>query len=119
MSLVEKSEDDAFEILYNLLHPLDCLNALRIEDVSERLHPHVIITNDGVIRLSNNDNLLLKKFLTINQLSEAEQSALTKATFKKYHCILDVFRKARVLMVADENKCRRFVAGDVPFADND
>lgn len=119
LSLVEKSEDDAFEILYNLLHPLDCLNALRIEDVSERLHPHVIITNDGVIRLSNDDNLLLKKFLTINQLSEAEQSALTKATLKKYHCILDVFRKARVFMVADENKCRRFVAGDVPFADND
>lgn len=54
LSLDGKSEDDAFEILYNLLQPLGCLNALRIEDVSKRLYPYVIIGDDGVIRLSNN-----------------------------------------------------------------
>lgn len=97
LSLDGKSEDDAFEILYNLLQPLGCLNALRIEDVSKRLYPYVIIGDDGVIRLSNNDSLLLKKFFTINQLSEGEQDNLTKTMLEKYRCILDVFRKARIL----------------------
>lgn len=35
----------------------------------------------------------------------------------KYHCILNVFRKARILEVEDGHKYRRFVAGEVPFAD--
>lgn len=117
LSLDGKSEDDAFEILYNLLQPLGCLNALRIEDVSKRLYPYVIIGDDGVIRLSNNDSLLLKKFFTINQLSEGEQDNLTKTMLEKYRCILDVFRKARMLEVEDGHKYRRFVAGEVPFAD--
>lgn len=117
LSLDGKSEDDAFEILYNLLQPLGCLNALRIEDVSKRLYPYVIIGDDGVIRLSNNDSLLLKKFFTINQLSEGEQDNLTKTMLEKYRCILDVFRKARILEVEDGHKYRRFVAGEVPFAD--
>lgn len=117
LSLDGKSEDDAFEILYNLLQPLGCLNALRIEDVSKRLYPYVIIGDDGVIRLSNNDSLLLKKFFTINQLSEGEQDNLTKTMLEKYRCILDVFRKARILEVEDGHKHRRFVAGEVPFAD--
>lgn len=117
LSLDGKSEDDAFEILYNLLQPLGCLNALRIEDVSKRLYPYVIIGDDGVIRLSNNDSLLLKKFFTINQLSEGKQDNLTKTMLEKYRCILDVFRKARILEVEDGHKYRRFAAGEVPFAD--
>lgn len=36
---------------------------------------------------------------------------------EKYRCILDVFRKARILEVEDGHKYRRFVAGEVPFAD--
>ena len=96
---------------------MGCLNALRIEDVSKRLYPYVIIGDDGVIRLSNNDSLLLKKFFTINQLSEGEQDNLTKTMLEKYRCILDVFRKARILEVEDGHKYRRFVAGEVPFAD--
>ena len=66
LSLEGKSEDEAFEILYNLLQPLDRLNALRIEDVSKRLYPYIRIRDDGVIGLSQRDDLLLKRFFAIN-----------------------------------------------------
>lgn len=117
LSFDGKSEDEAFEILYNLLQPLDRLNALRIGDISKRLYPYVRISDAGVISYSQNDSLLLKKFFAINQLSLTEQNALSKDVLAKYHCILDVFRKARVLEVEDNHKHRQFITGGVPFAD--
>lgn len=117
LSLEGKSEDEAFEILYNLLQPLDRLNALRIEDVSKRLYPYIRIRDDGVIGLSQRDDLLLKRFFAINLMPDSQQNNLTKDVLGKYHCILNVFRKARILEVEDGHKYRRFVAGEVPFAD--
>ena len=117
LSFDGKSEDEAFEILYNLLQPLDRLNALRIGDISKRLYPYVRISDAGVISYPQNDSLLLKKFFAINQLSLTEQNALSKDVLAKYHCILDVFRKARVLEVEDNHKHRQFITGGVPFAD--
>ena len=117
LSLDGKSEDEAFEILYNLLQPLNRLNALRIEDVSKRLYPYIRISDDGVIGLSQNNNLLLKRFFAINLMTDAQQNNLTKDILDKYHCILNVFRKARILEVEDGHKYRRFVGGKVPFAD--
>ena len=117
LSLEGKSEDEAFEILYNLLQPLDRLNALRIEDVSKRLYPYIRIRDDGVIGLSQRDDLLLKRFFAINLMPDSQQNNLTKDVLGKYHCILNVFRKARMLEVEDGHKYRRFVAGEVPFAD--
>lgn len=61
LSLEGKSEDEAFEILYNLLQPLDRLNALRIEDVSKRLYPYIRIRDDGVIGLSQRDDAAKNK----------------------------------------------------------
>lgn len=118
LSLEGKSEDEAFEILYNLLQPLDRLNALRIEDVSKRLYPYIRIRDDGVIGLSQRDDLLLKRFFAINLMPDSQQNNLTKDVLGKYHCILNVFRKARIFEVEDGHKYRRFVAGEVPFADN-
>ena len=117
LSLDGKSEDEAFEILYNLLRPLNRLNALRIGDISKRLYPYVRISDTGVISYPQNDSLLLKKFFAINQLSLAEQNALSEDVLAKYHCILDAFRKARVLEVEDNHKHRQFITDGVPFAD--
>lgn len=74
LSLEGKSEDEAFEILYNLLQPLDRLNALRIEDVSKRLYPYIRIRDDGVIGLSQRDDLLLKRFFAINLMPDSQQN---------------------------------------------
>ncbi len=115
LSLEGKSEDEAFEILYNRLCPLDCLDALRIGDVSRQLFPYARMDDAGEVYFYQDDNLLLKKFLIINQMPESQQNSLTEDILKKYHCILNVFKKARVTRVQDGN--RTFIAGDMPFAD--
>ena len=117
VSLDGKSEDEAFEILYNMLLPLNRLRALRIGDISKRLYPYVRISDDGVINYSQNDGLLLKKFFAINKLPESDQNALSKDVLEKYICIVDSFRKARITEVEESNKHRQFIAGEVPFAD--
>ena len=58
-----------------------------------------------------------KRFFAINLMTDAQQNNLTKDVLDKYHCILNVFRKARILEVEDGHKYRPFVAGEVPFAD--
>ena len=117
LSLEGKSEDEAFEILYQLLQPLDHMDALRIEDVSKRLLPYIRIGADRVIHNFQKDNFLVKKFFTINQLPESQQKNLQKDILRKYHCILNVFRKARILDVEEGHEYRRFIVGEVPFAD--
>lgn len=117
LSLEGKTEDEAFEILYNLLQPLNRLCALRIGDVSKRLYPSIRISDDGVIYLSLNDNLLLKKFFAINALTESEQNSLPKDVLLKYNSILRVFRKARITEVEDDHNHRQFITGEIPFAD--
>lgn len=117
MLLDGKSEGEAFEILYNLIQPLDRLNTLRIEDVSKRLYPYIRISDDGVIHFSKSDEPLLKKFFSINLMSDNQLSRLSKEVLGKYNCILNVFRKARILDVEEGHRYRRFVAGEAPFAD--
>lgn len=112
-----KSEDDAFEILYSLLQPLNELSALRIRDVSKRLYPHVRISDNGVLIILPQNDGILKKFFSINQLPAPEQNALSKDVLDKYHCILNVFRKARITAVEDDHEHRQFIVGEVPFAD--
>ena len=117
LSLKGKSENEAFEILFNLLHPLNQLNALRKRDVEKQLFPYIRIGDSGIIHILPNENLLLKRFFTINQMSEPQQKSLTKVELKKYRCILNVFKKAGIFEVEDDNGIRRFIAEEVPFAD--
>lgn len=117
LSLEGKSDDEAFEILYNMLKPLARLNALRIGDVSKKLFPYVRISDEGEIINLHKDNRILNKFYEINQLSEAQKNSIPKEDLKKYQCIIDVFKKARIVRVQDEHKYRRFIFDDVPFAD--
>ena len=115
LSLKEKTEDEAFEMLYDLLKPLNKLNTLRKGDVSKRIPSHIIITEDGVIHLSN-DDIILKKFFYINQMTETQKNSLDEETLDKYNCILKVFEKARILEVEENFKNRPFIK-DAPFAD--
>ena len=117
LSLEGKTEHEAFDILFNLLQPLDHLTALRIGDVSKRLYPYIRIGDDGVIHLSQDDNILLKRFFDINQMTESQQNHLSKDEAEKYNIILNVFRKSRIIEVEDGQKYRRFVIDDIPFAD--
>lgn len=110
-----KTEDEAFEMLYDLLKPLNQLNALRKGDISKRIPSDVRISEDGVLHPSKS-NISLKRFLEINQMTDVKRNNLSKEVLDKYYCILNVFKKARIFEVAEDNKYRRFIE-DAPFAD--
>lgn len=113
LSLKGKDEIASFELLYNLLAPLDKMKALRIQDIREKLHNKVIIESNGVINLSAGENILLKHFVTINDMDKEDREKLNNDTIQKYQTIVSVFSKARIgwircsdnkhLTIADDN----------------
>ena len=115
-SIEGKSADTAFEMLHDLLKPLDSLSALRIEDVLEKLSPYVYISDGGVINIYEN-NILMSKFFSINRLPTSERDSLSYDIREKYNCILRVFKKARITHVHYNHKTSCFVGDDTPFAD--
>ena len=98
-----KDEDEAFEMLYEYLQPLDSLKALRFEDVSYRLFPIDWVGEDGAIYSKSSNNMLLKKFISINQMTNDQQQKLSKDIAKKYQCLSSIFKKARISVIVDEN----------------
>ena len=116
-SINGKTEDEAFETLYNLLKPLDRLVALRVEDVSKKLSPYVWLGQDGVIRLIQEDSPLMKKFLCLTQMAENEITLLPAETAEQYRCVLNVFKKARISTIIADHKVMRFIDGELPFSD--
>ena len=119
VSLVDKNEEEALSVLYNLLEPLDNLNALRIEDISKKLYPYVNISEAGVMYCLEGGDLLVKKFLEINQLCESERKKLSKDTIDKYNCIISVFKKARIRSINNQKgETLNYSIDELPLADN-
>ena len=120
-SLVEnKTEDEAFDMLYDMLSPLDKLSALRVNDVSSLLNPHVFSKNiyskyNVIIRvfkkarihniLYNHNNYILSsetaEFGDKNCIA-FNYSAMRSYTAKKYKDINKNFRKAYYYARLDE-----------------
>lgn len=116
-SLEGKTEDQAFDLLYSLLEPLDYLRALRVSDVSKKLNREIRIGETGIIYANPQENLLIKKFFVINDLTEEEQQKIDKDDLKKYKIILSVFKKARINEVFHDHKWEGFVDNIIPFGD--
>lgn len=117
VSLVDKNEDEALDVLYNLLRPLDSLKALRIEDVSKKLYPYAYISETGTINYYEGGDLLMKRFLEINQFSDTEREKLTDEILDKYSCIFSVFKKARIQSIYHNHKTYDFITDKLPLAD--
>lgn len=111
-----KTAQEAFECLYNLLRPLDKLNALRLKDVTESIDSVIRIDENGVIQRDLESNVL-NRFFEINKALEKKDESFTKEEIEKYSLILNVFRKARVYTVMEDKGWRRFIQDDIPFAD--
>ena len=95
-SIKSNDEIEAFELLYDLLAPLNTMKALRIQDIKEKLHNKVIIESHGVINISVNENILFKRFVEINDMNEAERMELDCDTIQKYQTIVSVLLKAQI-----------------------
>lgn len=104
-----KTEDEAFEILYDLLAPLDKLFALRVSDVSNKLSPHVYIDETGTIQASPNVSILLTKFISIYHLPDNEKNNLSTEVLNKYKIIRSVFKKARIYQIVENHKWYIFI----------
>lgn len=99
----DKNEDEAFEMLYEYLQPLDSLKALRYEDVSERLFPIAWVGEDGAIYSKSPSNNLFKKFNRINGMTNDQYMELSGEVAKKYQTVKRILKKSRVYVIVDEN----------------
>lgn len=98
-SLKGKNEIEAFQSLYDLLAPLNKMDALRTQDVKEKLHNKVIIENHGVINTSVGESILFKRFIAINDMNKDERKKLDIDTLQKYQTIVSVLSKAQIIEI--------------------
>lgn len=101
-----KGDNEAFDMLYELLSPLDKLNALRKQDVHKKIGEYVYIGEDGVISLLKETCNLLKRYSKINDLSDSDQAKLDPDVLGKYKTISSVFLKARITHIREEKACK-------------
>lgn len=117
LSYEGKTEEEAFNVTYELLKPLDKLNALRIYDITEKLSNSIIISEEGRIVSISGHNYAIKYFLTINKLSREDYELLGIEVKEKYELILRVFLKARVLVVKEDKTIHPLSAEKISFGD--
>lgn len=111
-----KNDMEAFETLYELLKPLDKLNALRTQDIHAKIGQYVYIESNGVVSLLSKSGNIFNRFLEINSFTEEERVSLNPEVNEKYKVISSIFAKARITHIRGNNL---FVAinGDYSFAD--
>ena len=102
-SVEGKSDNESFDMLYELLRPLDKLNALRKQDIHKKIGEYAYIGENGVISLLKATGNILKRYSEINNLSDADQAKLDADVLEKYKTISSVFLKARITHIREEN----------------
>lgn len=111
-SVKGKGEKEAFQFLYDLLAPLDEMEALRIQDIKEKLHNEVIIESHGVINISVGENILFKYFVAINDMSEDDRMKLDGDTVQKYQTIVSVLSKAQIQWILCSDHKHHTISND-------
>lgn len=97
-----KSKEEAFDILYTLLEPLNELQALRPMDIREKLGKYVYVGEYDSRIVDEKYNILLQYFFEIHTLSSEERNKLDFNIQKKYQTILNIFIKARIVYISLE-----------------
>ena len=121
-NIILLSKKDKSIKLYRDAHTTSAKYEAWKETYGSQIHDDLIFSEDsvayqiGVKPLRKKD---LRDFTPDDKIVNKFEEILrhNKDVLGKYHCILNVFRKARILEVEDGHKYRRFVAGEVPFAD--
>ncbi len=111
-SLKGKDEIEAFELLYDVLAPLDKMKALRIQDIKEKLQYKVFIDSPGVINISVGENILFKYFVAIIDMSEDDRKKLSFGTVQKYLTIVSVLSKAQIREIQCADHKLRTISND-------
>ena len=116
--LDNKTEEEAFFVLFELLEPLNKLNALRIKDVYAKLSSYDMpISEDGTIYALPGKSILIQYFHKICNMSIEEYNALPNVIQKKFQTILEVFTKAKIGRIKMGHIIHSFIDSSIPFAD--
>lgn len=116
-TLEGKTALEGFNFLYQLLKPLDKLQALRFGDVAQKLRGYTIIGKGGEILATLDDcsRTLFQRFYEIS-VSSSEYTALDEKTRNEYDTILSVFEKAQIYYIRWGMKTKCFAKSKM-FAD--
>lgn len=118
-ALDNKTEEEAFSVLFELLEPLNKLNALRIKDVYAKLSSYdMSISEDGTIYVSSGKSILIQYFHKICNMSIEEYNTLPDIIQKKFQIILKVFTKAKIGRIKVNGIICPFINSSIPFADS-
>jgi len=119
LTLDNKTEEEAFSVLFELLEPLNRLDALRIKDVYAKLSSYDMpISEDGTIYVLPEKSILIQYFYKICTMSVEEYNTLPNAIQKKFQTILDVFKKAKIGQIKIDNIIRPFIDFSISFTDS-
>lgn len=99
-----KSKEEAFDILYTLLEPLNELQALRAIDIREKLGKYVYVGEYNNRIIDDKYKILLQYFYEIHTLSILDRMKLEQNIQNKYQTILNIFIKARIQYISLEDK---------------
>lgn len=113
-----KDKFEAFGILYDLLSPLNKLQAIRHEDIRKNTKSKITIEEIGRINAAVGDNILLTYYLEICEMSEEDKNLLPSETMRKYNALQEIFAKARIYACLTKNeKVIKFNNEPIPFGD--
>ena len=120
ISLERKNKYEAFDILYQILSPLDDLQALRTTDIREKLGKYIYIGeyNITVNTAYYNEYIIIQYFYELCCLSPSEFSKLDISIQNKHKMVLNVFIKARIYYLfwnSEQISLQQNI--DTPFAD--
>lgn len=104
-----KTEEESFEVTYELLKPLNLLPALRIRDIVTALSNNVLIHENGVIASPPNETPAIKYFFTLCSLAQDEFDSLADPIKEKFQLILEVFSKANINVILNKHQMINFV----------
>ena len=104
-----KTEEESFEVTYELLKPLNLLSALRIRDIVTALSNNVLIHENGVIVSPPNETPAIKYFFTLCSLAQDEFDSLADPIKEKFRLILEVFSKANIDVILNKHQMINFV----------
>jgi len=112
-----KNKIELFEVLYNLLVPLDKFNALRTTDIHKSLYPNAIVDESGVLHSNSNGTNIIQYFCELNQ-NTSMLNATTDLTRNQYELILRVLSKARIYYYYIQDTCIEITGSFNCFSDH-
>ncbi len=114
VSFASKDKYAAFDLLYELVKPLNSFKTLRIIDIKKILGNYIFINEDGVVKLRKNSYEIMTYYIG---LKNKEFITTEKPIQEKFRVIDCVFLKARIRAIINNDNKILLAFDDSDFAD--